>query len=566
MLFKPSDFLIRMTISAITICYIILFLFQVSRMYNPIPYWDDWQGYINFYQQAKVGNFDWWSQYGEHRLVLSRALSWIDLNYLNGSRWPIMLVYVLLIFTIWCILYKVFSKLLAEYVVATSIRKAILFLPVTLLIFSFVQYENFLFAMNVGFYSSLLLPLLGLFLHKKASEFVEKSKFYYLVLVFGYICFMSAPLALANGLMSPYLGAVSIYLFLKSKKFFFVYLLSGVLISFLYLKDFTRVEAHASPIDSLTHHFFAVCKFTISLLGSPITKFTGSILVGSFLATLSILVLVIRIILMLQERNTASNKNRLYLVIILMCCYLVASAFVTALGRVNFGNEQAYASRYTTLGLLFFSLIWIISIGFLCRCSLKQLLGISFILIVFSATTQLSPSPNQSLRDFQLNSSALTIELGIEDEKILNQIYPYSALPFTLGRELISQRKTALGSIELRKWPDLLHQINPARDTTLCNGWIDAIEPTASQTYIKISGWLHSNDLKTDTRGLVRLVDENSKITGLAVIGLPRPDASKYLGVDSEDLGFVGFIVKTSDMSAIRISSHITTCQKPLQR
>jgi hypothetical protein len=214
----------------------------------------------------------------------------------------------------------------------------------------------------------------------------------------------------------------------------------------------------------------------------------------------------------------------------------------------------------------FFSLIWIISIGSFYGSSLRQLIGISLILVVFSATTQLSASPNQSLRDFQLNSSALTIELGIEDEKILNSIYPYSALPYTLGRELISQRKTVLGSNELRRWPNLLHQINPGLEKTLCYGWIDTIEPTASQTYFKISGWLYSSNLKTETRGLVRLVDENSKIIGLAVIGLPRPDASKYLGIESEDVGFVGFILKTSDKSSIRIANLLTTCQKPLQR
>jgi hypothetical protein len=563
---KYSNFLIQSTIRSISIGYIFLFLLQVSRVYNPIPYWDDWQGYINFYQQAKSGNFDWWSQYGEHRLVLSRALSWIDLNYLNGSRWPIIVVYLFMIFAIWRILHRVFSELLEEYPLPNRAHKDVLFLPVTLLIFSFLQYENFLFAMNVGFYSSLLLPLLGLYLQKKTSELLEKNRFYYLVLISGYFCFMLAPLALANGLMSPFLGAASIFLFLKSKRYFFTYLLSGVVITFLYLKDFTRVEAHASPIDSLTHHLFAVCKFTLSLLGSPITKFTGSIFVGSFFATLSILVLAIRIVLLFRERNTGSKKNRLYLVIVLMCCYLVASAFATALGRINFGNEQAYASRYTSLGLLFLSLIWIISIGSFYASSLKQLIGISLIFVVFSATTQLSASPNQSLRDFELNSSALTIELDIEDQKILNSIYPYSALPFTLGRELISQRKTVLGSIELRKWPDLLHQINPAQENTLCYGWIDTIEPTDSQTYSKISGWLYSSNLKAETRGLVRLVDENSKIIGLAIIGLPRPDASKFLGVESEDLGFVGFILKTSDKSSIRVANSSTTCQKPLQR
>ena len=566
MLIRSGDFLFRILIGAITFCYIFLFLLQVSRMYNPIPYWDDWQGYINFYQQAKVGNFDWWSQYGEHRLVLSRALSWIDLHYLNGSRWPIMVVYSVLIFIIWCILYKIFSKLLAEYVAQNRTRKAILFLPVTLFIFSFVQYENFLFAMNVGFYFSLLLPLLGLLLHNKASEFVERNKFFYLTLLSGYICFMLAPLALANGLMSPYLGAVSIYLFLKSKKYFFVYLLSGILISILYLKDFTRVEAHASPIDSLTHHFFTVCKFTLSLLGSPITKFTGSTMLGSFFATLSILVLVKHLVLVFKERNISSSKNRLCLVIMLMCCYLLASAFVTALGRINFGIEQAYASRYTSWGLLFFSLIWIISVGSVVGFSLKQLISISITLVVFSATTQLSSSPNQSLRDFQLNSSALTIELGIEDEKILNSVYPYSALPFTLGRELISQRKTILGSIDLRQWPELLHQINPSLNTTPCYGWIDTVEPTASQTYLKISGWNYSRILKPDKRGLVRLVDENSKIVGLAIIGLPRPDAAKYLSVESVEVGFMGFIMKTSDMSSIRIANLTTSCQKSLQR
>ena len=61
-------------------------------------------------------------------------------------------------------------------------------------------------------------------------------------------------------------------------------------------------------------------------------------------------------------------------------------------------------------------------------------------------------------------------------------------------------------------------------------------------------------------------MDENSKIVGLAIIGLPRPDAAKYLSVESVEVGFMGFIMKTIDMSSIRIANLTTSCQKSLQR
>lgn len=69
------------------------------RNYSSVPYWDMWNGYLDFYTKISSGDWSaWWAQHNEHRIVLARVFFWLDIRYFHGQGWfLIVLNYLLLI-------------------------------------------------------------------------------------------------------------------------------------------------------------------------------------------------------------------------------------------------------------------------------------------------------------------------------------------------------------------------------------------------------------------------------------------------------------------------------------
>src|SRR4051794_19522892 len=54
--------------------------------YSPVPFWDMWVGYLDFYNKVESSDWTiWWSQHNEHRIILARFLFWIDIKWFEGS-------------------------------------------------------------------------------------------------------------------------------------------------------------------------------------------------------------------------------------------------------------------------------------------------------------------------------------------------------------------------------------------------------------------------------------------------------------------------------------------------
>ena len=563
----PSVF--NLIIILVSSTYVGLFLHQVVRMYSPIPFWDDWSGYINFYLEEKAGKANFWSQYSEHRLVISRILTWIDFHLLDGLRWPILCIYFICILFTWILILKILF-LKVNFISRTSRdRLFVMTLPVTLFLFSFIQYENFEFAMNAGFYCSLVLPLSGLYL-----QFYLYSKNYprnteIIFHVSAFLCFITAPLALANGLIAPFIGAISIYFMGKSLRGLFLYLASGSIIAYIYFWNYSSVTVHADPFESLIHHFPLVIKFSITLIGSPFVKLTNSYFLSAGIATVEVIVLLVATIKIFRSKYKTLNERNLDIAIVLMAYFCLFSATVTALGRVNFGNGQALASRYSSISLLFSSLIWLLLCEYFRRSSRSrrsQLIIFTTLLVITFFNSQIKERPYQALRNFQLNTSALAIQLGIEDKNIFASVFPNSATPFTLGGVMIKEHKTILGSEIMRDWPRFIDQNDSSISVAKCYGWIDQIEPSVVDRYRKISGWYDSKKVTAGQYGLIRLIDKKDRIVGLAIHGAPRGDAADFLGSPNENIGYVGFILNSTEIDDIRISNANIRCDRPLHR
>ncbi len=138
------------------------------RTFTPVPIWDMWAAALEFYIDVHrgVGWDAWWRQVNEHRLVLPKALFWMEYTWFGGQQvFLIIMNYVL----VGCGL-AVFVVFLRARLPAMSGRSR--FFGATLLalwLFSWVQKENLAWANQGQFFLAQLLPLAGFYCLYRAA-------------------------------------------------------------------------------------------------------------------------------------------------------------------------------------------------------------------------------------------------------------------------------------------------------------------------------------------------------------------------------------------------------------
>ena len=87
------------TISLITIISVFVTIFGVFSNFSSIPYWDMWDGYLNFYLKIQNGQYyEWFALHNEHRIFLSRILFFIDIKIFNNQSYFLVLCNLLFLF------------------------------------------------------------------------------------------------------------------------------------------------------------------------------------------------------------------------------------------------------------------------------------------------------------------------------------------------------------------------------------------------------------------------------------------------------------------------------------
>ena len=134
------------------------------RAYSPVPFWDMWDGYLNFYFTLNTGDLSaWWAQHNEHRPVLARLFFWIDLAWFHGSVWFLLVINYLLACCI-CLVFWLYAREAS----AANLNFFGFFLIAWL--FSWSQEENFTWGFQSQFFLAQLLPLVGILFFTPRSQ------------------------------------------------------------------------------------------------------------------------------------------------------------------------------------------------------------------------------------------------------------------------------------------------------------------------------------------------------------------------------------------------------------
>jgi hypothetical protein len=179
--------------------------------------------------------------------------------------------------------------------------------------------------------------------------------------------------------------------------------------------------------------------------------------------------------------------------------YVIATAFITAGGRLMFGLDQAFSGRYTTPAIMVWSVIFLI-LAQLAK-NRKNLMTIaSATLIICMLPYQLKAIKNKTSDLTERSLGALSLALNLEDEDQIKSIYPSAKRALEVSKTLREKGYSIFGYgdiYQLSKFLKSSQKLN-IKNSNSCLGSLDVIKKLETKNdYYFISGWIHDKNIKS---------------------------------------------------------------------
>jgi hypothetical protein len=528
----------------------------VITTYSSLPFWDGWIQ-VGVDGGPPLSPAWLWKQWNEHRLVIPKLFLATDL-YLFHARQVFLLGSILAIQLLHLILLSWSMWVLggwrgALWRTGTGLAAFCLFCP--------AQQENFVWGFQVCFVLPQLLATLSfvtLLLYgdesRQPPNKLPSSKF----LVASVLAALGATFSLANGnLLWPLLVVAALYLRLRMAVVL-TFITAGLLSVALYFHHFVHPWQHANPILAL--------RMPVPLLNYVAMYFFSSWAHGDVhglgIGGLEVLALVGLAILVAVWFAPALPYVRTFrpfaILLVLMMSFCLGTALITAVGRVNFGTEQAATSRYQTIALIFwccFGLLLLGSVFSRPRIQLSPIVAQLCVLAIFVRGAALAHYPFEKAQrhSFPQHAAAAALLADVYDPVPLKEVFPQvdmllGTVPYMKANRL-SVFSDDIAS-ELGKPLETVYSLAPAGD---CAGAAEATsviyDPQGHG--LRVLGWAW--DIKHRQPASAIVVATDGVITGLGAVGQERPDIQNLQpGVWSRYAGFVAYLPDAQVGSVIK--------------
>lgn len=473
----------------------LIFMVWVCLSYGVnFPYWDQWTtpGFLlanKVYENQPITWSDLLAQHNESRKLFPKL---IFLGLASLTHWNIKIELM-----VNCLLSAI--NLTALYFLAKQtvknpqIRNICLILS-SLLLFAPVQYENYLWGIQICVFLSLTALIVCLSLFQPNFPVAIKA-------IAGAILCTFSTFSFANGMLSwlvvmPALvidQSWSIANFKKRLPWLLFWLVLMGTSLWIYFHDYVKPGGHPAFSAAIKNPATAILYFRI-FFGGPLGGFDKdqAMIVGEVILVLWLVSLGIVAYRSLRDETILPLTKSW----ILLGGYSLASGLITTFGRVGFGVAQALASRYTTFSaLLYISLIFIVAIllqeshfsqlySRVIKAMIGGLIGVGLILHI--STNQKAFTQLQSQRFARLQGQACAVLSPVlEDGECLTTfVYPnLEHLRYLIGKI------NGLGYLH----PPLLEtaavesfaEVNSTPETV---GYFDELSPISETTY-HVHGW-----------------------------------------------------------------------------
>ncbi len=393
--------------------------------YNPFPFFDGWDGNINFQMIFEDRPSVLFSQHNEHRLVITRLLVLADYRLFGGHHIFLTLTNYLFALGAWFTFWHCLKVINEDDVEKRDLQ--LLAIVLGGWIFLWAQEPNFIWGFQNQVHAAQVFPLLAfLCLSHAARRPREENRLFLASLALGIVSAGS----MANGALAlPLMAVWSIFLRMR---FWQTCTLigAGALILSLYTRDYFTPADHSSVFATFLEHPLAVVLFTLKFLGNPFVHVISPYWPANWIAIGLGALLGGTAAYLTYKLARDGSRSAVVPGLTLYIVYVGSTAFLTAGGRIFIDEYMAYVSRYTTPTVLawaaFTCLIspWIFRVFYSSRNSRRGVLifaviGLTACFIPLIRTV--TPHP-----DFHHNQAmaTLALELGIPDAEQIGHTYP----------------------------------------------------------------------------------------------------------------------------------------------
>jgi hypothetical protein len=326
---------------------------------------------------------------------------------------------------------------------------------------------------------------------------------------------------MANGvLVWPLLVALALLVRLPARVVVLI-AAAGASLIWLYFDGYHSPHGHADPIASLASPG-SVLMYAAAYLGNPLETFglLPCMVLGGVGMAAAAGVAIHQVV-----SREPPHEVRAALAAVLL--FVVATAFVTALGRINFTTQQAISSRYVTPALIFCMALLVY--GLVVRPSDRKwawggraVLFAMIGLLVTNALATHRDALNQFARiRFASDQAAVALALGVPDLETLKAVHPRPAVVLEGAEFLRAHRPSALMPPERAFIGRSLNEAFRIRPADECSGAFDEVEAIPGMDAARVRGWAWDK-VRERPFDTVLLADE--RIVGVAKGGALRRD------------------------------------------
>jgi hypothetical protein len=505
--------------------------------YCAVPYWDMWNGTLEFYLKAIAGDIPvWFAQHNEHRIIFARLLFFIDNYFFHGEAIFLIASNIALLVSLFLIFFLLQRKLFAN-----DHRRYILYAFSMAFLFSWLQHENIVWGFQGVFIAAYLFPLAAFYFLARCKLSERAGNLYYWLAMFFSVLSLGT---MGNGAATfPIVVIMAILMPLKRYQIFGL-VISAVITLGTHFYFYQTPTAHTSLLTGLVNEPIDFALFLLTFLGAPFYYITHSLVVAMLFG----LIMIAATLWFIKNyfKEVDGNKKYYVLALIGMLLYVGASALGTSGARVSAGVSAGTAGRYLTPSLVAWvslaTLFMYYSNGGLAKRFGIVVLSLTPLFLVPSQIKAVKSDPQQY---YERYVAVLALELNIKDPIYLEKVFPFIDWLMQMSVS-IKEHDISIFRNELfvNVEENMLSKRRCLPDK-LVPGYLDRIENIGpSEKYDRVYGWMLP---LSEGRRVHRLdiVNENNEIIGAALSGSIRPDVKQQFGERGLYSGFTGYIRKT---------------------
>ncbi|WP_174873389.1 hypothetical protein [Vogesella oryzae] len=513
------------------------------KNYTAIPFWDMWDGTIDFLLKVRAGDYGvWWEQHNEHRILLARIIFWLDSEFFGDvSIFSVFANYCL--FAVSGLIFYFYAKDLAY---EEQLSKDY-FLTFVFTLFSWVflltQSDNFYLAFQSQFILAQLLPLSAFYF---LARYAQLRQVIYFILAF--CCAALAIGSMANGVLAfPLMFIYACLLRLDGSKCV-VLLIAAVIFPIAYFFHYQAPDGHGHLMAALLERPDRFLCYVLMYIGSPFHYLLGKGNLGPVAAVLAGGAFVSFALLSLYRQWQKKQKSAFVFALLFFIAYIIGTAVGTAGGRLIFGVEQALETRYTTPAIMAWAALALVmgkTFAFTSINSKKMLCTGTILLMVAMLGFQLKVlKPVDTIYKVR-QQAAIALALKVNDTEYLKTLFPDPDYSLKISGEAATQ---GISVFARPPFSEMMGSIGKKLDVNNVHGCIGSVDHVAglgrAPDYIRIDGWVYSSiDKKSPER--MTIVNDQGLIAGYAIVGMPRDDVGTKFGSTARNSGFGGYVKKS---------------------